>query len=286
LLNIRERIDVIQSLVDQDTERSLTYAALECRLTLEYLCYERFRLVHSYLSGKDLKGWKPRDVVKQVADDIDENIATWRSLSISKKPVSGASPLTREEFEAQEWVHVGDQPQLDIKRLDRLWQRVSGVALHIPVSSVCSGSIALYQDRHRVKPKVQEVVDFLEEIEGNILIGGPLGEVFGFDCFVCNLPIKRPVKQLQEPRVVNCIGPKCNESYLIKEDEDGELEVIRRVVLFSCKSCGEDLNVPTNVFQSLHFEQVLAIGCGKCAAQTKVIMRPITKVEAPDALSD
>ena len=74
MLNIKKRIGLIEKLSKEDTEQSLTYAALECRLTLEYLCYERFKLTYAYLSLNDLNCWQPRDVVKQVSEDIDCNI--------------------------------------------------------------------------------------------------------------------------------------------------------------------------------------------------------------------
>jgi hypothetical protein len=70
MLDIPKRIALIDSLIEEDTERSLTYAALECRLALEYLCYERFKLVYSYLSPHDLKNWRPKYVVKQISDDM------------------------------------------------------------------------------------------------------------------------------------------------------------------------------------------------------------------------
>lgn len=62
MLDIAKRIELINALLEQDTEQSLTYAALECRLTLEYLCYERFKLYLSYLSylsQNDLKTGSP-----------------------------------------------------------------------------------------------------------------------------------------------------------------------------------------------------------------------------------
>ena len=42
MLDIPKRIEIIQSLLLEDTRESLTYAALEGGLTIEYLCYERF----------------------------------------------------------------------------------------------------------------------------------------------------------------------------------------------------------------------------------------------------
>jgi len=83
MLDISKRISVIQSLVDEDTDQSLTYAALECRLTLEYICYERFKLSCKYLSPVDLKRWQPRDVVKQISEEANEYIAQGFTLSVS-----------------------------------------------------------------------------------------------------------------------------------------------------------------------------------------------------------
>jgi len=89
MLDIQKRIGVIERLLQEDTDQSLTYAALECRLTLEYLCYERFKLTYSYLSQDDLKNWVPKDVVKQVSEDVDDDIDKEFTLSISTQPTDG-----------------------------------------------------------------------------------------------------------------------------------------------------------------------------------------------------
>ncbi|KZN15191.1 hypothetical protein OA79_03080 [Marinomonas sp. TW1] len=74
MLNIARRIEIIRSLVADNTVQSLTYAALETRLTLEGICYERFKLYYPYTSEKDLKHWKPSSVVRQVANEINTRI--------------------------------------------------------------------------------------------------------------------------------------------------------------------------------------------------------------------
>lgn len=96
MLDIAKRIELINSLLEQDTEQSLTYAALECRLTLEYLCYERFKLYFSYLSQSDLKNWQPKHIIKQISDQIDDNVSKEFSISISAEKIDGRSPETRE----------------------------------------------------------------------------------------------------------------------------------------------------------------------------------------------
>lgn len=277
MLDIPKRIKLINSLLKQDTEQSLTYAALECRLTLEYLCYERFKLYFSYLSESDLKKWQPKHIVKQISDDIDDNVSKEFSISISAEKIDGRLPKTKEEFESIEYTPLGTQSELKLNKLHQLWNGVSNVALHIPVPSISSGNLNIYGDKDNIRKKVNDVVSFLSGLKGNLLMGGTFREEYGFNCFVCDTKIKRPVKNLQQETVVSCINPKCQESYVIQKDRNDEFEVIRRVIKFSCAGCNDDLEVPTRLFRELRFDQKLNINCGNCNMLSEVIMRPLMK---------
>ena len=50
----------VSALLAEDAPASVTYAALECRLAIERVCYARLQIAHEYISQKDLKGWHPR----------------------------------------------------------------------------------------------------------------------------------------------------------------------------------------------------------------------------------
>lgn len=197
MLDIPKRIELINSLLEQDTEQSLTYAALECRLTLEYLCYERFKLYFSYLSESDLKNWQPKHIIKQISDEIDEGVSKGFSISISAEKIDGISPETKEEFESLKYTPLGTQSELKFNKLHQLWNGLSNVALHIPVPSISSGDLNIYGDKDNVRKKVSDVVSFLSGIKGNLLMGGSFGQEYGFNCFVCNTKIKRPVRNLE-----------------------------------------------------------------------------------------
>lgn len=277
MLDIPKRIKLINSLLEQDTEQSLTYAALECRLTLEYLCYERFKLYFSYLSESDLKNWRPKHIIRQISDDIDDNVSKECSISISAEKIYGEFPKTKEEFESIKYTPLGTQSELKLNKLHQLWNGVSNVALHIPVPSISSANLSIYGDKGNIRKKVNDVVSFLSGIKGNLLMGGTFREEFGFNCFVCDTKIKRPVRNLQNETVVSCINPKCQESYVIQKDRNDEFEVIRRVIKFSCAGCNEDLEVPTRRFRELRFDQNININCWKCNTLSEVIMRPLMK---------
>jgi hypothetical protein len=119
VLDIPKRIETINSLLEQDAEQSLTYAALECRLTLEYLCYERFKLYFSYLSESDLKNWQPKHIIKQISEEIDDNISKEFSISISAEKIDGRLPDTKEEFESITYTLLGTQSELKLSKLHR-----------------------------------------------------------------------------------------------------------------------------------------------------------------------
>lgn len=277
MLDIPKRIELINSLLEQDTEQSLTYAALESRLTLEYLCYERFKLYFSYLSQSDLKNWQPKHIIKQISDEVGDNVSKEFSISISNEKIDGRLPETKEEFESIKYTPLGNQSELKLNKLHKLWNGVSNVALHIPVPSISSDSINIYGDKDKIRKKVVEVVEFLSNMKGNLLVGGSFGEEYSFNCFVCDTKIKRPVSVLQQKTALSCINPKCQESYVIQKDNHDEFEVIRSVIKFTCLGCNEELEVPIRAFKDLRFNQILNIRCENCSTLSEVIMRPLMK---------
>lgn len=278
VLDISKRIAVINSLVEEDTAQSLTYAALECRLTLEYLCYERFKLSYPYLSSDDLKNWQPRHVVKQISEDIDENITKGFTLSISSHNLDDKLPETKEDYESLEYTLLGQQSELNLKVVHSLWNGLANVALHMPVPTMSSSELEIYGNKEKIKNKVESVIKYLSGLSGNLLMGGVLGEVFSFKCYLCGTLIKKPVKYLSSPTLANCINPTCKESYLLESGgKEQEFKIIRRVFRFNCNVCNVDLEVPANVFRELKFNQQLNVQCNSCNAFLTVIMRPLVK---------
>ena len=278
MLDIPKRIEVIQSLLLEDTKESLTYAALEGRLTIEYLCYERFKQSYSYLSIEDLKNWQPKHVVQQMSEEINENINKGFTLSISTEPLSKKSPTNKEEYESINYTPIGNQSAINLNKLHSFWHGFSNIALHIPVPTIDSGHISIYGDKEKIRKKIKAFLSYLTELkEGKLLIGGSLGECFSFHCCACETLIKKPVKLLTSPVVANCINPKCNESYLVELEKSNDHKITRQIITFACLVCKKDLDIPSNVFKGLKFEQQLNICCGECQSSQTVIMRPLVK---------
>lgn len=276
MLNVQARIELIENLYKSPIEKNLTYAALECRLTIEYLCYERFRLLNPYLGEKDLNNWTPAKVVEQVSKEIDDQFTRELKISISPDVPSSDGKPTVADFEALDFQELGMQSELKFKKLHRLWQGVSNVALHIPVPTIANNELSIYGESKKIRKKIDDCLVYFKTLSGNLLFGGIIGEVFSFNCLICETEIRRPVASVKKPTHVHCINPKCLESYMLTPDEGG-FDYKRQTISFKCIECGDDLVVPLTQFYKLTINHTLSIKCTSCSGVTEVIMRPQSK---------
>ena len=121
MTGIKANISCIEGLLAQCTPQGATYAALECRLAIERICYERLRVAHDYISHEDLRRWQPKDVVNTLLAEVDGNIASTFTLSMGREPINPASTeLATDDFEDVEWIEIGTQAGFDPKKLGKL----------------------------------------------------------------------------------------------------------------------------------------------------------------------
>ena len=159
-------IKTVEDLIEEDTPASLTYAALECRLAIERICYERLRLAHVYISNNELKRWQPQGVVNTLIQEVDSYTASTFTLYISKEPLpDDAAEPTLEDYQATEFVNVGTQVGFDTGKLGKLWNALSHLALHVKVPASKDDMICRYGDPERIKEKVAEALEEIKRID-------------------------------------------------------------------------------------------------------------------------
>ena len=93
MIDLKPCISRIETLLGKGDEASLTYAALEARLALERVCYDRLRQHHSYIAHDDLRRWQPAGIVKQLSAEVNAHVASTFTLSISDRPADHHTPL-------------------------------------------------------------------------------------------------------------------------------------------------------------------------------------------------
>lgn len=272
MLDLSPAISKIEELVKDDTEASITYAALECRLAIERICYERLRLAHDYISHDDLKKWQPRDIVRVLIQEVDSKAAETFTMSISTSPIPEGSPEpSLKEYQEMEFVPIGTQVGFNPNKLGSLWNALAKLALHISLPTSKADNVPHYGNRESIKKKVSEALAEIKRIGEGTLMSTGMGDEVSFACF-CGSKNKRRLELITDGQIVSCINPDCDESYgFVKTD----LSFGRRTFEMTCRACGAQRDIPKKMVEKLRTDQHIHFDCEGCGEAIYVSWRPM-----------
>lgn len=267
---LKTNIERISKLKANGSPESLTYAALECRLAIERVCYERLSLAHDYISHDDIRKWQPKDIVNKLIEEVDGKIAASYTFSISKEPISKEDDLTKEDYEAIDYVEIGTHVGFDPKKMGKLWNAVS-YFLHVKVPKQKHESVTEYGEPDTLAKKIDEVLVELERLSEGTLIASGLGETVSFKC-ECGAANKRRVSLLKDGQTVSCINPNCLERWSVRLEGD-EISFLRKEISVPCRSCSAETAFPEKVMLGLERKQALHFTCDECNENNFVMWR-------------
>lgn len=171
MIQLQPVIDRIKVLLADDTEQSVTYAALEARLALEKVCYDRLRQRHDYISHDQLRRWQPGAIINTLMKEVDEHVGQTLTISIGKSPAeAGVKP------EDDEYVPIGTEVGFDAKRIAKMWNALAKLALHVRLPEHKDDHIADYGDKARTRAKVEEVLSELERLAKGTMTFSGMGD--------------------------------------------------------------------------------------------------------------
>jgi hypothetical protein len=258
MINFAPIIKRIEALLSEDTDYSITYAALEARLALEKVCYDRLKHVHDYISHAQLRRWQPGAVINQLIADVDQHVADTLTLQIGSPVSAGKKP------EDDEYVEIGTQIGFDAKRVAELWNALSGLALHVKLPKSKDDRIPEYGDRAKTRAKVEEVLSELERFSKATMGFSGIGEQVSWDCPVCGEKNRRRAALLREGQRIFCITHDCDASWKIRID-GSEIGFEGETCDFACEACGQPKHIPWRFFsEKLKFGDRAVFDCGKC----------------------
>jgi len=271
---LKEYTDKIRAHIAAGDAASLNYAALEARLALERVCYERLKLSHQYISADDLRRWTPRYVVQTLMELVDPKIASEWTLYISTKPAQEGVPL-----EAAEYAPLGTQKGFDPAQVSKLWQALSNF-LHCSFPRHADAKIEHYAQMEVVKSKLEEVLSELDRLAEGTMQGVLVLKKVSFQC-VCGQQNSRPEIALQHDAIINCIEENCTEQYRV-EKKDDEFSFERRMIPVECKKCGKPTRVPFRQIDELPRDKMAWFLCEGCEAKNVLMWRLMQRDRTED----
>lgn len=266
MINLDPVIKHIDALLDEDTDQSVTYAALEARLALERVCYDRLRQRHDYISHEQLRRWQPGAVVNMLIKEVDEHLGKTLTLSISKSPVAPGVKLEDEEY-----VEVGTEIGFNPQNIAKLWNALAKLALHAHLPEHRNDAIPAYGDRPRIRAKVEEVQAELRRLAKGTMTFSGLGEEVKFECS-CGELNKRRAGLLRDGQHVHCLNPECKQTWKATRDDDG-FGFEQVTVLVNCEACSAANHMPWRFFLDMKHDEVGSFSCHSCRQKNYVQWR-------------
>lgn len=278
MIQLQPNIDRIKALLEQDTDASVTYAALEARLALEKVVYDRLRQRHEYISHDQLQKWQPGAVINTLIANVDEHMTQTMVLSMSKTPARGGVRLEDEDY-----VKIGTEVGFDAKNIVKMWNAVARLALHVRLPKSKDDHMPEYGDKAEIRAKVEEVVAELDRLaKGTMAFSGiPIGGNVSFVC-TCGETNKRRAKLLKHGQHVYCINPNCIETWKVEIDgEEIGFETI--LVDVPCKICAVDNHIPWRMVTKMKYDELIKYPCRECGGTNLVKWHLMQATQEPPA---
>jgi predicted RNA-binding Zn-ribbon protein involved in translation (DUF1610 family) len=251
-----QKIDAIfraKKHIEDFSLENLRYAALELRMVIEMLTYEKLLAASDLLPPSLVKTWQPPQAIKmlkefqQFADESFE-------ISIAKMQPDQSLVNAVEDLKNLDWISVGEHHALSHSWLSKNYHKL-GKLLHAP-SLAEKQSIDLEnwsKDINTIKDDLERAVN--SHIKNIIERGGLV-----FDCPECNKKIVRNLEALKRGESAFCSNANCNAEYKLASDEDGKETVTLVSVSFQCIGCQN-----VNVIGRYKLKSGFKFSCMNCA---------------------
>lgn len=261
MLRLAPIIARIEDLLTEGSAERATYAALEARLALEKVVYDRLRQRHDYISQADLRGWNPRYVINKIIAEVDPHVAETLTFSIGKE--AGA------ETAEDDYVDVGTEIGFDPRRISKLWNALGKLALHVRLPEKRTDEIPDYGDPGLVRAKVEEALAELKRLSTGTMSFSGLGSEVSFSC-PCGQLNKRKALLLKDGQAISCLNPDCKRSFIVERHPDGEMYFKIENIEIPCASCGTLAFAPKRELLEMKPGTAKTFACGACEHENQV----------------
>lgn len=182
----------------------IRYAALELRMVMEMLTYEKLRSASDVIPPSVVDTWQPPQAVKALLEFQPMADRTFK-IDIGRLPADT-------DLDKQEWLPLGEHYALPLKWLRKHYNKV-GKMLHAPSARETQAAQPAKQSAY-----LGEVVDELEKA----LISGIAGFTerggYTFNCGDCGKFVIRNADAMEAGQTAVCPTPGCDAEYRLVID--------------------------------------------------------------------
>lgn len=255
-------------MVDGAELPALQYAALETRLAMEALTYDRAQAYSRDLPKSEIGTWQPKKVLA-VLLALDPMADSDKSLSMSKGPATEAD----EDFE--DMFDFGTETVLNMKAVKDHYDAI-GNRLHMPTIKQMEDTGA--HEPERLRQRLERALTHLEKVLAspisNLTVIGRNSQI---DCMRCGHRIRRAVEDNAARTKARC--PECGLGYDLVPNKKDDFDWHPEKSKMKCSNpeCPEELTVYRD-----ELKLGLVVTCAACGQGTLVVFGSRPAVLPPE----
>jgi hypothetical protein len=245
----RDALNRAKENLDNSNPEYTKYAALELRMAIEGLTYDRANAYIKEIDPQEYKTWQPRKVMEMLLE-IEPMADKGSSLSFGIEDKLGEP--------AKIMTSLGSEEVFNLSLIKKYYDAL-GSFLHLP-------TIKQLQDKPETdikkrREKCLEIINHIEKVLKSPVFNITLGSFSEITCLRCNQTIRKRIPYNQTEVVAKCLNPECVATYLVADAGEGKVGWEPQLKNLECmaENCSETTAIWQNDIRAgVHWK------CGKC----------------------
>lgn len=209
--NARKALASAESELISGEDQRLKYAALELRMAIESVTYDRAMAYKSEFPPHEYETWQPKKIMLTLLE-IDSGADSDNSLSFGVEPAPGERPEVMK--------HLGSEVVFNLRAIKNHYDAL-GSYLHSPsLKSINSGAIIDYR---KMRMRCEEIASLMKKVLASSVFNSTFGVFSSFDCCECNVRIRRRMPIGVNNLEIDCFN--CLASYTLTRTSEGQIRM-------------------------------------------------------------
>lgn len=205
----RQALQRAKEELQSEGEVRLQSAALQLRMSMEALTYDRFRVYANEVPPEEYATWQPKKVM-QLLLEIDANADTDSSLAIGLEEAYGVP--------AKEMKYLGTEKVLNLAAIKKHYDAL-GSYLHMPTWKQMQEGKSF--DPVKLRTRCLKIASELEKMLASSVWNLRFGVTSSIDCMYCEKPIRKRCPKDGESVAVKCF--ECGALYRLTSASDRQV---------------------------------------------------------------
>ncbi len=259
----RQALDRARAQLATGQAEHLKYAALELRMAMEALTYDRAEAYAAELPPSEYDMWQPKKLLQQLLD-IDPHADKDSTISYGIEEEYGAPPAIMNA--------LGSEKVLNLATLKKHYDAL-GSHLHMPTIKQLSQGKG--PDTAKLAKRCGEIADFIADVLASSVFNSTLGIFAQMPCDKCDATIRKRMPSGVQSVEARCF--ECPASYTLEGGADGQVTWKPQQHELRCQLPGCD--TPAVIWHH-ELEPGRCWTCSKCSSRNLICLGVVLESSA------